>query len=62
MIMARKRDGTVRWVIEAAVAKTKQTKAVIIQMREKGKKTERIESPAAILEKKMKRSKGKSTV
>jgi hypothetical protein len=31
-------------------------------MREGGKKTERIESPAAIREKKMKRSKGRSTV
>jgi hypothetical protein len=62
MIMARKREGIVRCVIEAAVAKTIQAKAVIIQMREGGKKTERIESPAAIREKKMKRSKGRSTV
>jgi hypothetical protein len=52
----------VRWVIEAAVAKTIQAKAVLIQKREGGKKTEMIESPAAILEKKMKRSKGRSTV
>jgi hypothetical protein len=62
MIMARKREGMVRWVIEAAVAKTIQAKAVLIQRREGGKKTERIESPAAILEKKMKKSKGRSTV
>jgi hypothetical protein len=35
---------------------------VLIQRIEGGKKTERIESPAAIREKKMKRSKGRSTV
>jgi len=60
--MARKRAGTVRWVMEAAVAKTMQQKAVPIQRREGGKKTDRMESPAAILEKKMKRSKGKSAL
>jgi hypothetical protein len=62
MIMARKREGTVRWVIEAAVAKTMQQKAVPIQRMEGGKKTDRMERPAAIREKKMKRSKGRSTV
>jgi hypothetical protein len=41
----------VKWVTEAAVAKTIQAKAVVIQIRETGKKTERIESPAAIREK-----------
>jgi hypothetical protein len=61
MIMARKREGIVKCVIEAAVAKSMQQKAVIIQMREGGKKAERIESPAAIREKKMKSSKGRST-
>jgi hypothetical protein len=62
MIMARKREGIVRWVIEAAVAKTMQQKAVPIQRMEGGKKTDRMERPAAIREKKMKRSKGRSTV
>jgi hypothetical protein len=60
MIIVRKREGTVRWVIEAAVAKTIQLKAVSIQRMETGKKTERMERPAAIREKKMKKSKGKS--
>jgi hypothetical protein len=58
--MVRKRAGTVRWVMEAAVAKTMQQKAVPIQRMEGGKKTDRMERPAAILEKKMKKSKGKS--
>jgi hypothetical protein len=62
MIMARKRAGIVRWVMEAPVAKTMQQKAVVIQRVEGGKKTDRIESPAAIREKKMKKSKGRSTV
>jgi hypothetical protein len=39
-----------------------QQKAVPIQRMEGGKKTDRIESPAAIREKKMKKSKGRSTV
>jgi hypothetical protein len=62
MIMARKREGTVRCVIEAAVAKTIQQKAVLSQRMEGAKKTDRIETPAAIREKRMKRSKGRSTV
>jgi hypothetical protein len=37
-------------------------KAVLIQRMEGGKKRDMIESPAAIREKKMKRSKGRSTV
>jgi hypothetical protein len=61
MIIARKRVGRVRWVIEATVAKTMQQKAVPSQSREGGKKRDRIESPAAIREKKMKRSRGEST-
>jgi hypothetical protein len=60
MIMARKREGIVRCVIEAAVAKTIQKKAVLIQRMEGGKKTDRIESPAAIREKRIKKSKGRS--
>jgi hypothetical protein len=60
MIMVRKRAGTVRWVMEAAVARTMQEKAVPVQRREWGKKTDRMERPAAIREKKMKRSKGRS--
>jgi hypothetical protein len=60
MIMVRKREGTVRWVTEAAVAKTMQQNAVSIQRMEAGKKTERMERPAAIRERKMKKSKGKS--
>jgi hypothetical protein len=47
--------------MEAAVAKTIQQKAVLIQRMEEEKKTDRIESPAAIREKRMKKSKGKST-
>jgi hypothetical protein len=62
MIMARKREGIVRWVMEAPVAKTMQQKAVPIQRTEAGKKTGIMESPAAIREKKIKRSKGRSTV
>jgi hypothetical protein len=62
MIIARKRDGIVRWVMEATVAKIIQQKAVLTQSKEKGKKIARIESPAAIREKKMKRSKGRSTL
>jgi hypothetical protein len=58
--MVKKRAGTVRWVMEAVVAKTMQEKAVPSQRTEWGKKTDRMESPAAIREKKMKRSKGKS--
>jgi hypothetical protein len=61
MIMVRKRAGTVRWVMEAAVATTIQKKAVPIQRMEGGKKTDRMESPAAIREKSMNKSKGKST-
>jgi len=60
--MARKREGIVRCVMEAAVAKTMQMKAVLIQRMEGGKRRDMIESPAAIREKKMKRSKGRSTV
>jgi hypothetical protein len=60
MIMVKKRVGTVRWVMEAAVAKTMQQKAVPSQRTEWGKKIENMESPAAIREKKMNRSKGKS--
>jgi hypothetical protein len=60
MIMVRKRVGTVRWVMEAVVAKTMQRKAIPIQRVEGGKRTDRMESPAAIREKKMKKSKGKS--
>jgi hypothetical protein len=60
MIMVRKRAGTLRWVMEAAVAKSMQQKAAPSQRTEWGKKTERMESPAAIREKKMKSSKGKS--
>jgi hypothetical protein len=56
--MVRKRAGTVRWVMEAAVAKTMQRKAVPIQRVEEGKKTDRMDSPAAIREKKMKQSNG----
>jgi hypothetical protein len=37
-----------------------QEKAMPIQRMEGGKKTDKMERPAAILEKKMKRSKGKS--
>jgi hypothetical protein len=62
MIMARKRAGIVRWVIEAAVAKTIQKKAVLIQRMEAGKKTARIESPAAIREKRIKKSNGRSAL
>jgi hypothetical protein len=58
--MVRKRPGTLRWVMEAAVARTMQLKAAPNQGTEWGKKTERMDSPAAIREKKMKRSKGKS--
>jgi hypothetical protein len=47
--------------MEAAVATTIQKKAVPIQRMEGGKKTDRIESPAAIREKSMNKSKGKST-
>jgi len=39
-----------------------QQKAVVIQRMDAGKKTDRMERPAAIREKKMKRSRGKSTV
>jgi hypothetical protein len=60
MIMVRKRVGTVKWVMEAAVAKTMQRKAAPIQGMEGGKKTDRMERPDAIREKKMKRSKGRS--
>jgi hypothetical protein len=60
MIIVKKRVGTVRWVMEAAVARTMQQKAVPSQRTEWGKKTERMERPAAIREKKMNRSKGKS--
>jgi hypothetical protein len=60
MIMVRKRAGTVRWVMEAVVAKTMQRKAIPIQRVEGGKRTDRMEIPAAIREKKMKKSKGKS--
>ncbi len=60
MIMVKKRAGTVRWVMEAVVAKTMQEKATPIQRIEGGKKTDMMERPAEILEKKMKRSKGKS--
>jgi hypothetical protein len=60
MIMVKKRVGTVRWVTDAAVARTMQQKAVPSQRGEWGKKTERMERPAAIREKKMNRSKGKS--
>ncbi len=58
--MARKRVGTVRCVMEAAVAMTIQQKAALNQGTDWGKKTEKMESPAAIREKKMKMSKGKS--
>jgi hypothetical protein len=46
--------------MEAAIARTMQQKAVPSQRTEWGKKTERMERPAAIREKKMNRSKGKS--
>ena len=48
--------------MEAAVARTMQKKAVPIQRMEGGEKTDMMESPAAIREKKMKKSKGKSAV
>jgi hypothetical protein len=38
-----------------------QQKAIPIQRREGGKKTDRIESPAVILESRMKKSSGEST-
>jgi hypothetical protein len=60
MIMVKKREGTVRWVMEAVVARTMQEKEIPIQRTEGGKKTDMMERPAAILEKKMKKSKGKS--
>jgi hypothetical protein len=60
MIMVKKRAGTVRWVMEALVARTMQEKAMPIHRMEDGKKTDMMERPAAILEKKMKKSKGKS--
>jgi hypothetical protein len=60
MIIVRKRAGIVRWVMEAAVAKTMQEKAAVVQRREAGKKTDRMERPAAMREKKMKTSNGKS--
>jgi hypothetical protein len=60
MIMVRKRAGTLRWVMEAAVAKSMQQKDAPNQGTDWGKKTEKMESPAAIREKKMKRSNGKS--
>jgi hypothetical protein len=60
MIIVRKRAGTVRWVTEAAVAKTMQEKAAPVQRREAGKKRDKMERPAAMREKKMKTSKGKS--
>jgi hypothetical protein len=60
MIMVKKRPGTVRWVMEAVVARTIQEKATPIQRMEGGKKIDMMDRPAAILEKKMKRSKGKS--
>jgi hypothetical protein len=60
MIIVRKRAGTLRWVMEATVARSMQQEAVPSQRTEWGKKTERMESPAAIREKKMNRSKGKS--
>jgi hypothetical protein len=44
--------------MEAVVAKTMHRKAVPTQRREEGKKTDRMESPAAIREKKMKQSNG----
>jgi hypothetical protein len=46
--------------MEAVVARTMQAKAMPTQRMEGGKKTDMIERPAAILEKKMKKSKGKS--
>jgi hypothetical protein len=46
--------------MEAAVAKSMQQKAALNQGSEWGKNTEKMESPAAIREKKMKRSRGKS--
>jgi hypothetical protein len=58
--MVKKRAGTLRWVMEAAVAKSMQQKAALNQGSEWGKNTEKMESPAAIREKKMKRSRGKS--
>ena len=58
--MVKKRAGTVRWVIEATVARTMPKKAVPSQRTERGKRTETIEIPAAIREKKMKKSKGRS--
>jgi hypothetical protein len=48
--------------MEAAVAKTMQKKEIPIQRREGGKKTDRIERPAAIREKRIKRSNGKSAL
>jgi hypothetical protein len=60
MIMVRKRVGTVRWVMDATVAKTMQRKATPVQKMEGGKKTERMERPDAIREKRMKKSKGRS--
>jgi hypothetical protein len=60
IIIVKKRAGTVRWVMEAVVATTMQEKAMPIQRTEGGKKTDMMERPAAILEKKMKKSKGKS--
>jgi hypothetical protein len=56
--MVKKRAGTVRWATEAPVAKSMQQKAVPSQRAEWGKKTEKMESPAATREKKMNRSKG----
>jgi len=46
--------------MEAVVARTMQEKAMPIQRTEGGKKTDMMVRPAAILEKKMKKSKGKS--
>ncbi len=62
MIIARKREGIVRWVIEAAVAKSIQQKAVLIQRMEGGKNIDKLESPAAMREERIKKSNGKSTL
>jgi hypothetical protein len=46
--------------MEALVARTMQEKEIPIQRMEGGKKTDMMERPAATLEKKIKKSKGKS--
>jgi len=56
--MVRNRWGTLRWAMEAKVASTIQPKETPDHRSDSGKKTETRESPAATLEKKMKRIRG----